>query len=114
MVRFLLPSLKLKQAGEGLRTLEQEVHRFLSATFGGYTAASGNLFGYWKDDTGREEYGEHREFTAALLDESRLDELKHFLAGLARSMKEECIYVEVGGEAVLVYARRASSGSAGR
>lgn len=106
VVRFLLPSLKLKQAAEGARTQEEQVHRFLTATFGGYTAASGNLFGYWTDDTGREQYGEHREFTAVLADEGRLDELKRFLAVLARSMAEECIYVEVGGEAVLVYAAR--------
>lgn len=112
VVRFLLPSLKLKQAGEGTRTREEQVHRFLTATFGGYTAASGNLFGYWKDDSGHEQYGEHREFTVALEDEGRLGELKDFLAGLARSIDEECIYVEVGGEAVLVYAAATDAGGA--
>lgn len=99
VVRFLLPSLKLKQAGQQARTVEEELHRFLTAEFGGYTAASGNLFGYWKDDTGREQYGEHREFTVALKEEDKLTDLKKFLAAIARRMGEQCVYLEIGYEA---------------
>lgn len=106
-VRFLLPSLKLKQKGAG-GALEQEVHGFLMETFGGYTAASGNLFGYWKDNGGRDSYGEHREFTVGLAGAGKLDELKRFLSRLASRMDEECLYLEVGGEALLIYREESS------
>lgn len=109
VARFLLPSLKLKQAGREARNLEEEVHRFLTEHFGGYTAASGNLFGYWKDDSGREQYGEHRVFTVALPEAGRLGELKEFLAQTAAAMREECLYLELGGEALLVYAEQAGA-----
>lgn len=104
VVRFLLPSLKLKQAGESGRTVEEDVHAFLVERMGGYTASSGNLFGYWKDDSGKDSYGEHREFTVGVTADGKLDELKHFLSRLSARLNEECLYVEVGGEALLIFA----------
>jgi hypothetical protein len=102
---FLLPSLKLKaHAGEG-GTIEQSVHEFLLANFDGYTAASGNLFGYWKDQNGNDSYGEHRQFTVGLIDDSKLPKLKQYLARLAKEMQEECIYLETGGSASLIYSQ---------
>lgn len=104
-VRFLLPSLKLKQpcpGGMGI-TVEQSVHEFLMANFGGYTATAANLFGYWKDDDGRFSYGEHREFTVALTGESGLTELKQFLGETARTLDEKCLYVDIAGVALLLY-----------
>jgi hypothetical protein len=94
-VSFLLPSLKLKP-------FEGEVHRFLMAEFGGYTVAAGNIFGYWKDDSGGESYGEHRLFTVALSDPGKLELIKGFLSRLARQLGEKTIYTEIGGRAVLI------------
>ena len=108
VVRFLLPSLKLKQAGQRGRTIEEDVHLFLIETFSGYTAASGNLFGYWKNEAGQDSYGEHREFTVAAIDEKKLDELKQFLSTLSARLDEECLYLEVGGQASLLYAQAPS------
>ncbi|MDP9038840.1 MAG: hypothetical protein M3O02_06120 [Acidobacteriota bacterium] len=108
-IRFLLPSLKLKQRLPGGGTIEQEVHGFLVERFGGYTAASGNLFGYWKDDAGDDSYGEHREFTVALAGDELLGELKRFLSELAGKLEEECLYLEEGEEALLVYAATPSA-----
>ena len=101
---FLLPSLKLKglTAAEG-PTFEQSVHNFLLTHFDGYTATAGNLFGFWKDAGGKDSYGEHRQFNVALTDERKLPELKEYLANLAHRMDEECIYLETGGSATLIY-----------
>jgi hypothetical protein len=97
---FLLPSLKLKEPSS---TAESRLHDFLMEHFGGYTAQAGNIFGYWRDDEGHESYGEHREFTVALNDDSKLPELKNFLAELARELDEQCIYLRCGEDALLIY-----------
>jgi hypothetical protein len=109
-VRFLLPSLKLKRRGEQGRTLEEDVHGFLVSEFGGYTASSGNLFGYWKDNSGKDSYGEHREFTVGLGSGDKLEGLKAFLGELAGKMGEECLYMEVAGEAMLIYGEESLGG----
>jgi hypothetical protein len=100
---FLLPSLKLKSKAQSGQTFEHEIHRFLISRFDGYTAAAGNLFGYWKDRAGSDSYGEHRQFTVALVDDSRLPELKNYLSQLARELGEECVYLETGDRVALVY-----------
>src|SRR3954465_15281390 len=59
---FLLPSLKLKgQRGSG-KILEQEVHGFLMANFGGYTAAAGNLLATGKIRAGMTRTGTPRVY----------------------------------------------------
>lgn len=102
---ILLPSLQLKERRAGGTVLENEVHEFLMGTFGGYTAAAGNIFGYWKDRAGEEWYGEHRQFSVALAEDTagKLGELKEFLGQLAGKLGEQCIYLETAGRAVLVY-----------
>jgi hypothetical protein len=100
---FLVPSLKLKNRDEHGQALEESVHRYLLDTFGGYTAAAGNIFGFWKDAAGRESYGEHKRYEVGLKDESKLPELKRFLAKLARDMDEQCLYLQTGDEASFIY-----------
>jgi hypothetical protein len=102
-VRFLLPSLKLKEPCPGGGTIEQSVHSFLVEHFGGYTASSATVSGYWREDDGSHSYGEHREFTVALPHDRGLPDLKRFLAQTARRLCESCLYVEVAGCAVLLY-----------
>ena len=101
-VRFLLPSLKLKQPGKPGRTIEEDVHLYLIENFGGYTATASNVFGYWKEHSGKDSYGEHREFQVALTADEKLEPLKHFLGELSARLGEECLYVEVAGEALLI------------
>ena len=103
-VRFLLPSLKLKQPTADGETIEQCVHHYLVDNFGGYTATAANLFGYWREDGGNYSYGEHREFVVALPNDHGLLELKNFLGRTARLLGENCLYVEVAGVALLLYA----------
>lgn len=102
-VRFLLPSLKLKEPCPGGGTIEQSVHAYLVEHFGGYTASSATVSGYWREEDGSHSYGEHREFTVALPQDSGLHDLKKFLAETARRLCESCLYVEVAGAAVLLY-----------
>lgn len=102
-VRFLLPSLKLKEPCPGGGTIEQSVHAFLVEHFGGYTASSATVAGYWREEDGSHSYGEHREFTVALPNDRGLPDLKRFLAQTARRLCESCLYVEVAGAAVLLY-----------
>jgi hypothetical protein len=101
---FLVPSLKLKTRSTSGSPLEESIHRFLLRHFGGYTAAAGNIFGYWKDQTGREFYGEHKEYKVGLQDDRRIHDLKRFLSKLAGDLREECIYLEAGREASFIYA----------
>jgi hypothetical protein len=102
-VRFLLPSLKLKEPCPGGGTIEQSVHAYLVEHFGGYTVTSGTVSGYWREEDGSQSYGEHREFTVALHDDRGLPELKRFLALTGRRLCESCLYVEVAGSAELLY-----------
>lgn len=102
-VRFLLPSLKLKQPCTAGTTVEQLVHEFLMRNFGGYTATAANLFGYWTEGDGVFTYGEHREFAVALPGGEGLPELKQFLGEIACTLDEKCLYVEVAGVALLLY-----------
>jgi hypothetical protein len=103
MALFLVPSLKLKERSREGQRIEERIHRYLLDTFGGYTAASGNIFGYWKDRQGKEFYGEHKEYKVGLLADDRIPELKRFLARLAGELHEECIYLEIGREASFIY-----------
>src|SRR3954469_1077339 len=105
MAVFLLPSLKLKQKKLG-RNFEEIVHHFLMKNFAGYTASAGNIFGFWRDDqTAREYYGEHKEYKVSFRGHNRAAMLKKFLSQLAGELGEDCIYLEYGEDAWLVYAR---------
>ena len=104
MATFLVPSLKLKARSRRGPPIEDKIHRFLLRRFGGYTAAAGNIFGYWKDRTGKQLYGEHKEYKVGVFEERRVAELKRFLAELASEMGEQCIYLETGKEACFIYA----------
>jgi hypothetical protein len=101
---FLVPSLKLKRRSQSGQPLEERIHRFLLRRFGGYTAAAGNIFGYWKDERGRQLYGEHKEYKVGLLNDGKIPHLKRFLAELAADLSEECLYLEAGKEASFIYA----------
>ena len=99
---FLLPSLKLKEPASPV-SKESRVHAFLMDNFGGYTAQAGNIFGYWRSESGEDSYGEHREFSVAFADDTKEGLLKDFLARLAGELHEECIYLRIGEETLLIY-----------
>ena len=106
MAVFLLPSLKLKRRKRRGKSYDEIVHQFLMKNFGGYTASAGNIFGFWRDDqTGREFYGEHREYKVSFRGRDRMAMLQKFLSKLAAQLGEETIYLEYGEDAWLIHAR---------
>jgi hypothetical protein len=99
----LLPVEKLKILSPRGNPFEKEIHDFLVTNFNGYTVSSGSISGHWKDDAGRDHYGEHRQYKVAVGAQQSRASLELFLADMAREMGEECIYLEVGREIFLVY-----------
>ena len=103
MVTFLLPSLKLKEWNVRGKTLEDRLHDFLLKEFSGYTASAANLFGYWRNKSGREFYGEHKEYKVSLLDKKRIGLLEDFLARVGNEMGEKSVYLAAGDDSWLIY-----------
>lgn len=101
----LLPLEKLKKNSPRGVAFEREIHDYLVTTFNGYTVSSGNISGHWKDDAGHDHYGEHRQYKVALCGTEHVRNFEAFLAELAAEMGEDCIYIELGREISLVYAR---------
>jgi hypothetical protein len=103
---FLIPSVKVynRKYSKIRQSVAKTVHNFLKETFGGYTCASGNIFGYFGKDVA--EYDELREFRVAFKEDDRktkVPALQEFLAVLCADIGEECIYLECGEDAMLVY-----------
>jgi hypothetical protein len=100
----LLPIEKLKVKSPRGVPFEREIHDFLVTSFNGYTVSSGNISGHWKDDTGHDHYGEHRQYKVAVAEQEAIHCFEVFLSGIAVEMQEECIYIEIGREIHLIYA----------
>lgn len=98
MAVFLIPAKKL---GNGI---EERIERFLLDEYGGYTASTTNSTGWWKDGTGERHYDLHREYKASFPGKERIAKLEGFLAEIARDAGEDCIYLETGEDAWLIYA----------
>lgn len=103
MVTFLLPSLKLKERNASGQTHEDRLHAFLLKNFNGYTATAANLFGYWRNHSGQEFYGEHKEYKVSLLDKKRIGLLEKFLVKIGKEIGEESVYLAAGDESWLLY-----------
>ena len=102
---FLLPSLKMKSLSPRGRTYDQELHDFLMGFFTGYTVTTGNISGYWKDESGHEQYGEHREYKIAFSDEAQIAPVEKHISHLAAELGEEFIYCEYDDHAFLLRAK---------
>jgi|GEM_PF-1123395 hypothetical protein len=103
---FLIPSVKVynRKYSRTRQSIAKAVHNFLNDTFSGYTCASGNIFGYFTSETA--EYDELREFRVAFKEDERktkVPKLQEFLAAICEDIDEECIYLECGEDAMLVY-----------
>ena len=103
---FLVPSVKVynRKYSKSKQNVARAIHNFLKDTFGGYTCASGNIYGYFASES--TEYDELREFRVAFKEDERRTKvplLQEFLANLCGDIGEECIYLECGEDAMLVY-----------
>jgi len=104
---FLMPPNKLhnRKYSKSGQNIAKVIHCFLMKTFGGYTCASGNIFGYYNSPDS-EEYDELREFRVAFKEDdarTKVPKLQKFLADVCADIGEECIYLECGEDAMLVY-----------
>ncbi|MEK7627873.1 MAG: hypothetical protein AAB421_00435 [Patescibacteria group bacterium] len=102
---FLLPSLKLKSWWDETKrqTAEDAIQHFLIAQFGGFTVTAGNIFGYWTGADQEMFYGEHRLYSVAFNGKEKIPVLEKFLAQVAFILGEQCIYLETGEDAWLIY-----------
>ena len=103
---FLIPSVKVynRKYSKTRQSVAKAIHNFLMDCFGGYTCASGNIFGFFTSE--QAEYDELREFRVAFLEDekhTKVPKLQEFLAKICEDIGEECIYLECGEDAVLVY-----------
>lgn len=103
---FLIPSVKVygRKHSKSKQSVAHAIHHFLITTFGGYTCASGNIYGYFT--SALVEYDELREFRVAFDDDnahSNVTALQKFLASISDDIGEECIYLECADEVMLVY-----------
>lgn len=103
---FLIPSVKVynPKYSKTRQSVAKTIHTFLNRTFGGYTCASGNIYGYFGKDAA--EYDELREFRVAFKEDegkTKVPRLQEFLAAVCADIGEECIYLECGEDAMLVY-----------
>lgn len=102
---LLLPSLKMKSISPRGKSYEQEVHEFLVTNFSGYTLASGNIAGFWKDSHGQQHYGEHLEYRVGFLSERKIPMLENYIAELAMELGEKSIFWATGEDAWLIYSK---------
>lgn len=103
---FLIPSVKVynPKYSRTRQSVAKTIHTFLYSTFGGYTCASGNMYGYF--GVGFAEYDELREFRVAFKEDEKRTKvplLQEFLAHLCADIGEECIYLECGEKVMLIY-----------
>lgn len=113
---FLIPSIKVynRKYSKSGQSVASAIHNFLNGNYDGYTCASGNIYGYYTSET--TEYDELREFRVSIRGGTHPDKfdpldgkpcplsrLAKFLSELAADIDEECIYLESGNEAFLVY-----------
>ncbi|MDO8600155.1 MAG: hypothetical protein Q7R73_00860 [bacterium] len=106
---FLLPSIKVynRKYSKTRQNIARTIHNFLLDNFNGYTCASGNIYGYFTSE--QTEYDELREFRVAFKENERktkVPKLQKFLALICEDIGEECLYLECGEDAMLVYPTR--------
>lgn len=103
---FLIPSIKVynRKYSKSRQSIAKTIHHFLIDTFNGYTCASGNIYGYFRSEN--DDYDELREFRVAFKEDelrTKVPQLQEFLASICVDIGEECIYLECGEDAMLVY-----------
>lgn len=105
MAVFYVPATKwnnLKYVQKG-KTIAILVHEFLIANYNGYTI-KGPYIGRWRPSKKSPTTTEAvMEIKASFKGKDRIPKLHKFLAGMCRLMREECLYLETGEDAHLVY-----------
>jgi len=107
--QFLIPSVKLfrRKYSKTRQNVAETIHHFLKDEFGGYTCASGNIFGHFgSTSSDSDEYDELRQYNVAIKDDAHGTgsiRLQRFLADICADIQEECIFFVCGENAMLIY-----------
>lgn len=104
-MRFLLPSVKLEQRDLMQRSVRERVDDFLRANCSGRSRLVTTVEGWWKDESGRELYGEYREYRVSLEAEADVDRLNAFLAEIAVELGESFVCCVLNNAAYLIFPR---------
>ena len=99
---FLIPLKKLRQKHDGV-LIEDRLHRFLIANFGAFTTSSIPSFGVWKEPDQKAVVDESRQYKVSFAGKKHIPLLIEELAQIAALTEEDCIYLETGQYACLVY-----------
>jgi hypothetical protein len=110
---FLIPSIKVynRKYSKTHRNIARTVHNFLVRVFRGYTCLTAGIYGYFTSEA--TEYDELKEFRVAFKEDekrTKIPKLLKFLATICGDIGEECIYVECGEDALLVYPSKKERG----
>src|SRR3989344_4639570 len=86
---FLIPSVKVynRKYSKTRQGVALTIHNFLIDVFGGYTCASGNIYGYFASES--TEYDELREFRVAFKKDeakTKVPKLQDFLAKICEDI----------------------------
>lgn len=99
---FLLPLQKLKKMADGATT-EENLHRFLTETFGAFTTTTIPYFGFWRGNGAELTYDECILYEVSFAGKEKVPLLLAKLAEIADAIGEKCIYFKAGQYACLVY-----------
>lgn len=105
MAHFYIPASKWDHPSYIFRqkTIKTLVHEFLIGNYDGYTVR-GPFEGTWRPRKGVAPVTESVvEVKASFRGKERIPKLQKFLAGMCKLMHEDCLYLETGEDAFLVY-----------
>ncbi len=100
---FLIPSVKLRSPTPSGKTIEDDLHAFLSETFGAFTTTTVPFFGFWQNDHEQLVYDECRMYEVSFDGKHLIPQLLTKLAEICSLIGEECLYVKAGQYSGLLY-----------
>ena len=101
--QFLLPVQKLGMSTPSGKDIRDDLHDFLLAEFGAFTTAHIPGFGIWRDAHGKAVVDDCTQYKVSFKGKDRIPVLLAKLKEVCQLMSEDCIYVEAGQYAGLLY-----------
>lgn len=105
MAHFYIPADKWENPSITFRskTVRILVDEFLMGNYNGFTVR-GPFVGKWRSGKGHPAFEELViEIKASFRGKEKIPKLQKFLAGMCKLMNEECLYLEMGEDSMLVF-----------
>jgi len=106
---FLIPAKKLNKKLKNGESVKKHLHRFLIKHFGPYTTSTIPSFGFYKNNKGAIISDECIEYEISFAGKKKIPVLIKKLAGLTRTIGEECIYFKAGQYSCLILSKKKPS-----